>query len=78
MKTTRMRRPWLVAVSIALLLISLYVLSTGPVSWLYNHSYISLETSAWIGNTLYPPLRWCTDHSESFRKLLAWYTSLWI
>ncbi len=50
----------------------LYVLSTGPAIWLYDHGYIGGEVG-WI----YLPLEYLNDHVPFVKSFLDWYTPFW-
>ena len=67
---------WLaVGLAIALLV---YPLSFGPVTWLMNHDYVP-EWMAWPVEIFYWPLAVTSAYGlEPLRKVLFWYTTLWV
>lgn len=63
------------ALFLCLLLPALYVLSLGPVIWLFNHGVIPRNASRAI-NSFYAPLQWLHDWSDVAGQLLDWYATL--
>ena len=51
-----------------------YLLSVGPMEWLYLHGYIAHESVVW---NLYTPVMWLRDNSETASRVLDWYVLLW-
>jgi hypothetical protein len=66
-----------VAVALAVVLLMLpvlYVLSTGPVSWLVNHRTIPVDGPVLTGLTwFYAPFRLVRDYCAPFEQLTNWY-----
>ena len=54
-----------------------YVLSVGPVVWLFDHAYIGGTFAGNVFNVIYAPIDFVTAHWEPARKCLAWYLGLW-
>ena len=66
------RGGWGFAIGLILLvlaLLTLYVLSSGPATWLNMHGYISAETV----KTIYDPLSWACLHCKPLQEAIAWY-----
>ena len=65
--------------AIALLFVvlsSLYVLSLGPVVWLYDQKYLPEPLKDWI-KVVYMPLALLIRHKvEPFDRILTWYVEL--
>jgi hypothetical protein len=67
------RGPWAGCLAVGLLLaLPLYVLSTGPVIWLYDHGYLPEEVSYF-----YKPLKILEDNCKPISDALRWYSALW-
>jgi len=62
------------AMTIALAIFVLYVLSTGPVWWLHKHSVLSKDTFA----VIYKPIGYSIEHSpgDIFYRYIAWWSPL--
>lgn len=61
---------------IPVVLVIVYVLSLGPVNWLYENGHISGPALAFV-QTLYLPLIWILLNTETLAELLNWYIELW-
>lgn len=59
-------------VDAALILLMLYVLSSGPVVWLVHHGYFTGD----LWRSLYWPLFWLHNQRGIFGKALDWYVDL--
>lgn len=57
-----------------ILLLALYVLSTGPATLLHRKGHISKATF----KALYLPLVALAESSQPFDQFMSWYTILWI
>ena len=57
------------AIGLLVLLPFLYVLSTGPATWLYDHGYVSAGT---LG-ILYAPLGWMNKRCKPLENFQIWY-----
>jgi hypothetical protein len=67
------------AIGLALLLASLpgvYILSTGPFTWLEERGYVSHETAQATADVIYVPLRWMTYRCKSLEDFVLWWDSL--
>jgi hypothetical protein len=73
MDSERKRGGWGQRVAVAFALLTLYLLSVGPVFWLACHGYISFDTFRQIRDTFYLPLTWCYYQSEWFAEHVEWY-----
>jgi hypothetical protein len=66
--------PWLAIVLIVLVVLpALYVLSVGPVAWLYLKGHVSLD----VFNLVYMPLNFAAAHCQPIGDGLVWYLGLW-
>ncbi len=61
---------------ILLLLVPVYLLAPGPIDAMINRGYLSHETGKALGDTIYAPLKYLYENSESVRKLYDTYFSL--
>jgi hypothetical protein len=68
------KRSWPSIVWVGVSLLALYVLSTGPVGWLWDRGYISMRPL----NAVYAPLDWSYDHFSVVRHVLDPYLRLWV
>lgn len=66
--------PWIVAGVVMLLV--LYVLSTGPVVWLSSNGHLPEEVER-VLVFLYIPLEWLQVNSVTANDLLNWYWAFW-
>ena len=67
--------PWIVALLIGLPV--LYVLSVGPISWLYNHEVLPRSLVP-IYYWFYAPIAFANERGpEWLRQILDWYADLW-
>ena len=77
MKEKQRKSSWQTGVVIGLvavlLLVSGYVLSTGPAALLVDKRYLSVETV----QTVYRPIMWAGKQSETFNRAILWYIKLW-
>ena len=65
---------WIIALAVMLLL---YPLSIGPLSWLYENGYLSESTGLFLGRTVYAPLSWLIGSNNWCLELYMWYLSFW-
>ena len=63
-----------VILAVVLLLPVVYLLSTGPAFWLEVRGYAADEHVS----TIYRPVLWIIDRSETCDAALDWYLSLWV
>lgn len=69
--------PW--ATFCLLLAIVVYPLSVGPVSWMYAKGWLPTSGPAYDALvTLYAPMRWVRDNSDSARRILDGYHDWWV
>ena len=61
----------IVCICLLVLLPVLYVLSTGPLTWLTNNGYLSREFTT----AFYAPLRWACGKNQTVIDLIIWYDS---
>ena len=54
----------------------LYVLSSGPAFWIH-YTFFGQETSALAIIFIYSPLFWLAEESELFQSVFIWYVDLW-
>ncbi len=67
--------PLIVGVILLLVLLPvLFVLSTGPVTWLYERGYVSREAAG----DFYTPLRWVTYRCKPLEDFVLWYDNLFV
>ena len=59
-----------------ILLVSLYVLSVGPVEWLDEHCHIPNPLKDAL-IMFYSPVRLLRNHSRTCRQAVDWYVALW-
>lgn len=71
------RLPVSLKIVVLIVLAVAYVLSTGPVNWLFAHGHISLQTLRFMV-VLYAPLTWACDHIPSAANFFEWYIQLWV
>ncbi len=71
-RTVKSSRSW---ASWLLVVLVLYVLSMGPVGWVWRHGY--LHISAATLQTIYFPLLWLVKNCQPVSNILNWYFSLW-
>lgn len=65
-------------VAFAMIVLTLYVLSPGPLTALADAGYISEEgVSGTVLRVVYWPLHWCYENFDWFETLYEWYVSLW-
>jgi len=64
---------WLI---VAVIFPGAYVLSVGPMVWLYEHGRRSPPTAELIALP-YAPLDWLRDNCTPFARALDWYTNFW-
>lgn len=65
--------PW---ITVMMLLPILYVLSPGPLWWMQVHGMITEDTSILLGKTIYFPLAFAVDSSETVHDVFVYYISL--
>jgi hypothetical protein len=73
MADEKRRRGFLFWIAPTLLLLVLYVLSSGPAWRLYWNGYVSYPTI----RTLYKPIFWIHKTSEPTGQWIDWYLNLW-
>jgi hypothetical protein len=64
----------IVLVLIIALLPMLYVLSAGPVVWLYNRGMLGEDSPIWL---VYVPLGFAAEKCDVFENVLTWYLHFW-
>jgi hypothetical protein len=57
----------------ALSFLVIYVLSVGPMGWLWTRGYIPYR----LFYVLYAPLDWAYVHSNAVRRVADWYYYVW-
>ncbi len=62
---------------ILLLVFLIYVLSIGPIGWLFINEVAPRDLLPYF-ETVYAPLKWLKQSSDSFAALLDSYISLWV
>jgi hypothetical protein len=65
-----------VALAVATLLGTVYVLSVGPVAWLDENGHLSDAAADWIVD-VYRPVFWLEDHTL-LKSPLSWYGDRWV
>jgi len=73
----RSRTQLLVPVIAAFAIPLLYVLSLGPVEWLYDRGWLPASTYDAF-DVFYGPLEFLCDRWPWFREVLVWYERLWL
>jgi hypothetical protein len=69
----RRKRTVIAAATTAVLLLTAYVLSIGPATWLALSGYITSE----LFEVIYYPIDWLSLRSETLRQVILWYQLLW-
>jgi hypothetical protein len=75
---SRQSRLPVVLVAVVLTLPILYVLSAGPLVWLFTRHYI--DSDSLLGRCLvglYWPVMWLGRHSDWFKHVWDWYLDFW-
>lgn len=67
----------LISSGIALVTPPLYVLSLGPVAWLFEREFLS-DTLVPTAVMFYWPLFWAMDHSVLLEECMTWYVEFWV
>jgi hypothetical protein len=64
----------LIVLAVLLFVPPLYVLSSGPATWLMCHDYLDLRVYVLAYHL---PLRWLADRSPEFDRFIRWYEAAW-
>ena len=55
----------------------LYILSAGPVHWLWSSGYVSGDEGSFVW-AIYAPMRWACQTCEPFCNFIEWYQSFFV
>lgn len=76
MDAKRRRSNWPIWIVIALLPV-LYVLSAGPMAWLYFYCDFGPESASLVIVRAYAPLEWASKTCPPFGQFCSWYLHFW-
>jgi hypothetical protein len=80
MDDSRKKPGWAFWIAVAISLMSLYALGTGPAVWLYRNDLLPEQAVLWV----YAPVVWLVDDPDAplwdtrVAHLIAWYVDLWV
>src|SRR6476660_3156778 len=63
------------AVGGAIVALTLYSLSLGPIEWLHNRGYLNWAATVWANYCM--PYVWISEHVPPVGEILGWYIDLW-